>query len=214
MNLLPPNSTALERALATVTNKRFDQLPVPIRSLWNADSCPVDLLGWLAWAVSVDVWRDEWSEAQKREAIRSSFFVHTHKGTIGAVRRALDALAIGIEIREWFQTGDAAGTFRIDAFADYIFVAGFGINPALLDIISAQIDSIKPARAHYTLRVGERFTTRQPVRTGVRGKARSTATHEPEPRNYQALSRLSCRTALRTKRVHRFEHDVLVRIAA
>lgn len=213
LSLLPPNSTLLERAIEAAMHKRLNALPVPIRDLWNADTCPVHLLGWLAWAKSVDVWDESWPEAQKRAVIKASRFVHRHKGTVGAVRRALDALGIGLEIREWFETGDAPGTFRVDAFADYIFDAGFGLNPALLALIDAQIRTVKRASQHFTLRVGEKFTARQPVRTGVRSQAVHSATVRPDPRGFAGASRVHLRTAARTVRVHRYSHSLTLRAA-
>jgi phage tail P2-like protein len=212
-SLLPPNSTSLERSIEAAMNTRLNALPNPIRTLWNPDTCPTHLLGWLAWANSVDVWDQSWSEAEQRAAIRAAWFVHRHKGTIGAVRRALAALNIGLEIREWFETGDPRGTFRIDAFADYIFTAGFGVNPALFAMIAAHIDTTKRASQHYTLRVGERFTTRQPVRAGARAKALHQIEAMPDPRTFFEGSVVKLRTTQQTLRAHRVVHDVLLRAA-
>ena len=41
--LLPPNATALERALASVI-ARISDVPVPIGDLWNPARCPAPLL--------------------------------------------------------------------------------------------------------------------------------------------------------------------------
>ena len=208
MSLLPPNSTALERAFEALIAKRIDAVPVPIRSLLRSDICPESLLAWLAWEESVDLWDDAWPEATKRAVIAASYNVHLHKGTVGAVRRALAALNIGAEIRQWFETGDPRGTFRIDAFAENIFDAGFGINPALLALISAQIDSVKRATQHYTLRVGESFATRQPLRAATRSRVRHTAPADPEPRTYRETSPVRLRAGTRARFVHRHFHDV------
>jgi phage tail P2-like protein len=212
-SILPPNTTPLERAIEAAMHRRLGALPVPIRTLWNADTCPANLLGWLAWASSVDVWDDAWGEEQKRSVIRAAYFVHRHKGTVGAVRRALTALNIGLEIREWSETGDAPHTFRIDAFADYIFAGGLGINPALLDMISAHIDAIKPAHTHYSLRVGERFTTRQPLRAGTRAKYVNRMHVDADPRTFVETSTAFVRTAAHIRRIHNYNHDIQVRAA-
>lgn len=213
MNLLPPNTTALERAFEAAIHRRIDAIPVPIRDVLNPATCPVHLLDFLAWTHSLDVWDDGWAEDHKRAAIDAAFRVHRHKGTIGSVRRALAALKIGLEIREWFETGSAPGTFAIDAFADNIFAAGFGINPALLAMIAAHIDTIKPARAHYSLRVGENFTTRQPVRTAARAKRVQAGAIDPEPRTFAHPSPAFLRTMSAVRRVHRHHHDVKMRPA-
>jgi len=213
-SLLPPTATRLEHALERAMSMRISAIPVPIRTLNNPDTCPAHLLGWLAWANSVDVWDEAWPEAHKRAAIKASFFVHAHKGTIGAVRRALEALGIGLEIREWFETGDPRGTFRIDAFADYVFGAGYSLNPALFAMIAAQIDTTKRASQHYTLRVGERNDAVQPIRSGARSIQRHRADIAPQPRTYDALAALNLRSASRFVRIHRHTHDVQVRAAA
>lgn len=88
--LLPPNSTRLERSLADAMS-RFAHGQI-VRTLWNADTCPASHLPWLAWACSVDDWDDMWTEAEKRQAIKDARIIHQHKGTPGAVRRALAAI--------------------------------------------------------------------------------------------------------------------------
>lgn len=108
--LLPSNATKLERALCDVT-ERVTALPVEIlRTLWNPWDCPVDMLPWLAWSLSVDSWDSAWTEQQKRATIAASIEVHRHKGTIGALRRALDALGYSITIIE---NADGPYTFRV-----------------------------------------------------------------------------------------------------
>lgn len=203
MTLLPPNSTALERAFEAVIAKRIDAIPVPIRSLLKPDECPEPLLAWLAWEESVDVWDDAWPEATKRAVIAASYNVHLRKGTVGAVRRALSALNIGLEIRQWFETGDPRGTFRIDAYADNIFEAGLGISPALLQMVSAVVDNVKRGTQHYTLRVGERFKAAQPIRVGARGKARQSMTISPRPEADVEDARLSIRAGFAHQMIQR-----------
>jgi len=100
-DLLPPNSTALERALAEVGATATD-LSVPIRELWDPDTCPLALLPWLAWAWSVDEWSDAWSEQQKRDTVRQALPVQRIKGTIGAVRWAVSTLGVEVRVQEWF----------------------------------------------------------------------------------------------------------------
>ena len=51
-DLLPPNRTKLEQALERAT-ARLGAVPVPIKDLWNPWRCPVALLPWLAWSLSV-----------------------------------------------------------------------------------------------------------------------------------------------------------------
>ena len=89
-SLLPSNATAQEKALEGAT-ARLGAVPVQIRSIWNPQSCPVQLLPWLAWALSVDTWDSRWTEATKREVIARSIAVHRRKGTVWSVQEAIRA---------------------------------------------------------------------------------------------------------------------------
>ena len=111
-SLLPLNSTQLERAIEAAFAEKTE---IPLRTLYNPDTCPVQLLPWLAWTWSVDRWDNKWSEAVKRSAIRSAFYVHAHKGTIGALRRVVEPLGYLIEVIEWWQTTPKGvpGTFAL-----------------------------------------------------------------------------------------------------
>lgn len=92
--LLPPNATVAERALEGATS-RISDVPVKVRESWDPDTCPVDLLPWLAWTYSVDEWDPAWSEDVKRAVIRTSYAQHRIKGTVGSVKSALAAAGFG-----------------------------------------------------------------------------------------------------------------------
>lgn len=91
VDLLPPNASEMERALAGISS-RIDVLPVTIRDLWNPSTCPAALLPWLAWTLSVDYWDTDWPDETKRAVIAASYEVHKYKGTPYAVRTALQAI--------------------------------------------------------------------------------------------------------------------------
>lgn len=210
---LPPQSTKLERAIERAIDSRFNSLPCELDKLWNPETCPLKLLPWLAWSMSVDVWDDNWTEAEKRDVIRHAFWIHRHKGTIGAVRRALAVLNIGLTVTEWFEDASAPYTFRLDAYAENIFAVGGGINQSLLNQIAAQIDHIKPARAHYHLRIGEHFEAQIYARTAVRQKLRQHGTIDPMPRSSAAPSPVYLRNAQRARFCSRITHDILRKAA-
>jgi phage tail P2-like protein len=86
--LLPPNATQEERALEQAT-ARLGDMAAPLRETWNPDSCPADLLPWLAWALQVDIWDKDWSDDTQRAVIRGAIEVHRRKGTPWAIKRAL-----------------------------------------------------------------------------------------------------------------------------
>ncbi len=92
--ILKPNATEHDRALEQAIRRGKPDL-TPIATLMNPETCPAHLLGWLAWALAVDEWEDDWSNETKRAVIAASFDVHRHKGTIGSIRRVLTAAGYG-----------------------------------------------------------------------------------------------------------------------
>ncbi|MDT0501907.1 MULTISPECIES: phage tail protein I [unclassified Halomonas] len=112
--LLPPNAAALERAVAEAAGE-LGSVPVVVREVWNPDTCPPQVLPWLAWAFSVDDWDEAWSDAQKRDSIHVAIAVQRHKGTIGSVKDALGALGIEARVQEWFNQTPAGApyTFKL-----------------------------------------------------------------------------------------------------
>lgn len=97
--LLPPNATAGERALSLATARAAD-VEVPHRSIWDPFTCPAGVLPWLAWALSVDDWDAGWDDTRKRAAVAASIDLHRKKGTVGAVRKALQAIGYEVQINE------------------------------------------------------------------------------------------------------------------
>lgn len=90
-HLLPrENATPLEISLDLGLEAAVLDIPVPIRDLWRWDTCPATHLPWLAWALSVDIWEEDWPEDKKRSVIRRSFDLHRLKGTLGGIRAYVD----------------------------------------------------------------------------------------------------------------------------
>lgn len=143
-SLLPHNSTLLERAIEAATT---ESITAPLRVLYNPDTCPAHLLHQLAWAWSVDRWDENWPEAIKRSVIRSAFYVHSRKGTIGALRRVVEPLGYLIEVREWWQTVPEGipGTFALQ-----VGVLDQGITEEMYEELTRLIDDAKPVSRHLT----------------------------------------------------------------
>ena len=106
-HLLPPNATKLEKNLTALTRRAGD-LPVDVGALWNPMTCPVQVLPWLAWSLSVDTWDTTWSEPTKRRYLAQALSIHRRKGTVASVRRALQSVIGHADIVEWFQPGYGA----------------------------------------------------------------------------------------------------------
>jgi phage tail P2-like protein len=143
-SLLPLNGTDLEQAIEAAG---FETTEIPLRALYNPDTCPAHLLHQLAWAWSVDRWDETWPEAIKRSVIRSAFYVHAHKGTIGALRRVVEPLGYLIEVKEWWQTvpQGVPGTFALQ-----VGVLENGISEEMYQELTRLIDDAKPVSRHLT----------------------------------------------------------------
>jgi len=142
--LLPVGSSQLEVAAAEAC-ARLQQLPVPLRTLWNPQTCPLPLLPYLAWAWSVDRWDQEWPEETRRAVVAASQFIHRRKGTISAIRRVVEPLGYLINVHEWWQTSEPPGTFRLD-----IGVLESGIDEAMFNEMERLIGDAKPVSRHLT----------------------------------------------------------------
>lgn len=141
-SLLPLNSVSLELAIEVATDETTQ---IPLRTLYNPQTCPAHLLYHLAWAWSVDRWDENWSESVKRAAISASFYIHQHKGTIGAIRRAVEPLGYLIDVQEWWQTvpQGTPGTFALK-----VGVLDTGITEEMYQELTSLIDDAKPVSRH------------------------------------------------------------------
>lgn len=128
---------------------RVGSVPVPIRPLWNPDTCPLDLLPWLAWSLSVDTWDPDWPEAVKRAVVRSAIATARLKGTAKAVKDALSALGASAVLTEWWQKSPTGTphTFTISIVSNDVSVE---MQAAMV----SEIDRTKPLRSHYDIVFG------------------------------------------------------------
>ncbi len=140
--LLPPSSTAWMRSTEAAT-ARLSGITVAIRTLWTPTACPVDLLPYLAWALSVDRWDKDWPAERKIAVIQRSYWLHCRKGTRAAVRRVIEDMGFSATFAEWFDVGDEPGTFRLE-----VDVNDVGLTPKTLDELNRLIGDAKPVSRH------------------------------------------------------------------
>ena len=142
--LLQNGASTLEKRAAEILKSAVEN-PIVIADLINPEKCPEHLLSYLAWAFSVDKWDDTWSEEVKRIAIKQSFFIHKHKGTIAAVRRVVEPIGYLVELKEWFNTvpQGEAGTFSLT-----IEVPETGLNEQTYNELVRLISDVKPVSRH------------------------------------------------------------------
>lgn len=142
--ILPTGTTALELH-AEQASAEVSAVSVPIRTLWDPDTCPLPLLPYLAWAFSVERWDDQWDEDTKRSVIRGSYMLHRRKGTISALRQAVEPLGYLISVTEWWQNGKTPGTFEME-----IATLDTGITPEMYTELERVISDAKPCSRHLT----------------------------------------------------------------
>lgn len=89
VSLLPGNASPRELAIEATSASRWP-LPVDlVRAVSRHDTCPAELLGYLAWARGVDLWRDEWPIALKRHVAGRALLDQRLKGTLALHERYL-----------------------------------------------------------------------------------------------------------------------------
>ncbi len=186
-SLLPPNVSDLERDLE-IALARIEDVEIPIATLWDPWHCPLEVLPFLAWALSVDMWRSDWPETVKRRIVASSLSVHRKKGTRAAVDQALRDLGVTVELVEWFEAVPKAqrGTFDVTAWANENITSEPGyLNQALYDQLRQAVDNAKNTRSHYSFKVGAKFGPNQILAanaiTGLAALARRDAQSVQEP---------------------------------
>jgi len=156
--LLPPNATPLQRIVTTVNGEAIDAIPVPLATLKDPAACPVQVLPWLAWEMSVDWWDPAWSEATKRAVIAASYDVHRYKGSVWSVKVAI-ASAINQQpvILEGLHRRRHDGTIRRDgrffygwpkAWACYRVVLERPITNRQAALVRRILATVAPQRSH------------------------------------------------------------------
>ncbi|WP_413874166.1 phage tail protein I [Albidovulum sp.] len=157
MSLLPPTSTPVETALEIAT-ERAGSVAVPVGDLWNPATCPPAMLPWLAWALSVDGWNAEWTEAEKRAAIAASIGIHRRKGTVAAILAGMETA--GIADGRLFERWTASrhdGAFNADGsrthapsdhWAEYRIEIDRPISIAQAAEVRRLLGKVAPARCH------------------------------------------------------------------
>lgn len=149
--LLPPNATAAERAIVDAI---VASIPVPLRDLWDADACPADLLPWLAWAQSIDAWKDYWPDHVKRALVRNAIAIQRMKGTSQSVRQVVESFGGQVVLREWWEQSPTGIPHTFDMTLTLAGEGGTEATAQFVDDVIAEVVRAKPVRSHFTFTQG------------------------------------------------------------
>lgn len=174
-SLLPPNATPLERAIEA--GARAGDVDAPLSPLWNPATCPLDVLPWLAWGLSVDSWDADWTEGAKREAVATSIDLHRRKGTRLSVEALLARFDALIELVEWHQAVPRAEPHTFDVILPLVVDGPAGphapggrrASAAFADAIIREVSRVKPLREH--MRLVQSLVTTGEIGVAVVGRA-------------------------------------------
>jgi len=89
-NVLPSNAFEYERTLASEVERLLALDASEIRNLWNPWTCRADLLPYLAWALSVDLWDPNWPVDKQRSVIANAIRHHRLKGTLAGIENYVE----------------------------------------------------------------------------------------------------------------------------
>jgi len=156
-SLLPPTSTALERALDLLAAMRVDAIEAPLRALWRAEACPEELLPWLAWALSIDAWDPAWPVEVRRARIAAAVAIQRTKGTRRSVSDVIASYGGTVLLREWWQFDPPAEPHTFELL---VSLTGFGGAPSagFIDQVMGEVWRTKPVRSHFTFTVALSLT--------------------------------------------------------
>jgi phage tail P2-like protein len=159
-SLLPINAASQERALEAASSRLAD-IPVPLRSLWDPATCPVPLLPWLAWALSIDTWSPGWPEPVKRARIARAIEIQRKKGTLAGIRAVVEIFGGAVSIIEWWQKTPRGTPHTFEITLQLGQIAGAPAPAELIEDVITEIRRAKPARSHFEFLLGIEATARE-----------------------------------------------------
>lgn len=152
-SLLPPTSTALERAVEQAT-ARIADIPIDLPAYaWNPMICPEGHLPFMAWGLSVDEWDENWPIHIRRHRVATALEIQRRKGTVKSVRDVVASFGGGVAIREWWETIPKGEPHTFSLVLN-LNQAGAPATADFVDQVIAEVHRTKPARSHFTFTQG------------------------------------------------------------
>jgi phage tail P2-like protein len=147
---------------------RLADLQVPLRQLVSPDDCPLPLLPYLAWALSIDSWSSDWPEAVKRARVRRAIEIQRRKGTSESVRAVVESFGGAVAVREWWQTVPRGDPHTFSLLVSLAGEGGAEASAAFADAVIAEVRRTKPVRSHFTYTQGVNASQRLGIVGGAR----------------------------------------------
>ena len=132
---------ALARAIAEALGVHLDEIPLT-EIYTRIDELPEDVLDILARDYKIDWYDFDYPIEAKRNLVKTSYYVHRHLGTTGAVKEAIRSLYPRSDIEEWFDYGGDPYSFRV------ALESGFPIIPISNTEILKAVYTYKSLRSH------------------------------------------------------------------
>ncbi len=137
-----PKEHALDRLRGAIFETHLSDLCVGARSALNPKECSSDLLNTLAVFYSVDFYRNDFLEDDKRALIFNSIELKKIKGTIGALKKVFTSLGLAVGVEEWFEYQGEPFRFRLNLIA-----RGKTITTELLEMLAEMVKEYKNVRS-------------------------------------------------------------------
>lgn len=154
-NILPPNSTLLEKAFASAVS--LPVCPSPHASLLHPEFCPIDFLPWLAFDYGVKSWNPEWSINVKRAQIKAAPIINRVRGTALAVSETVKAFGGAIVMREWFEKTPKGTPGTVSFILSLSDSDGNAPSAEYLNQVIKAIEAAKPLHVHFDFSLSENF---------------------------------------------------------
>ncbi len=153
---LIPSPTKREQAIEGADAGVASLDVAPIITVRDVANTPPAYLPYLAWERAVDVWDPNWPVGVQRAVISAAPEVHRYKGTVYAVKTALEALGVDATITEWWQTTPKGVpyTFEVQALVQSPLYSGAPLLSAQLSkVVYASVLHAKPVSRAFDLQV-------------------------------------------------------------
>ena len=193
--LLPPNSSALERAVDLAFGTYIERVIPPFPELMDPQHTPADFLSYLAADRGVLGWSTQASTESKRATVLASWGTKRLAGTRWALSQALKTTGFTPRFAPWYEAGAPPYTLVIFATSDANQTAEDYQN------LGARLEEAKSERDDIVIKVEKTIPIEQ--RLFLAQFMRQAATHSvlPDPVAVNVPESLLCiGTALRTAR--------------